>query len=156
SVRDVIDNTGELKDQISYDGFGRITESDPEFGGRYKWTSREFDQETEFQFNRGRYYDAATGRWISQDPLGFDAGDSNLYRYVNNRPTQYTDPTGKAELPPPDYRTFSQGGNDCAFAAAAISLAQARPKEITVLDLGHGNYSVKFPDLNKKAITFNL
>jgi hypothetical protein len=26
--------------------------------------------------------------------LGFDAGDSNLYRYVNNRPTAGTDPSG--------------------------------------------------------------
>lgn len=28
------------------------------------------------------------------DPLGFDAGDSNLYRYVNNRATVATDPSG--------------------------------------------------------------
>ena len=35
------------------------------------------------------------GRWLSQDPLGFDAGDSNLYRYVNNfAPMEATDPSG--------------------------------------------------------------
>jgi uncharacterized protein RhaS with RHS repeats len=34
------------------------------------------------------------GRWISQDPLRFDAGDSNLYRYVNNAPTDARDPSG--------------------------------------------------------------
>ena len=28
------------------------------------------------------------------DPIGFTAGDSNLYRYVANRPTEFTDPTG--------------------------------------------------------------
>ena len=28
------------------------------------------------------------------DPLGFDAGDSNLYRYVNNMPTYNRDPDG--------------------------------------------------------------
>jgi hypothetical protein len=28
------------------------------------------------------------------DPMGFAAGDSNLYRYVNNRPTNHTDPSG--------------------------------------------------------------
>jgi hypothetical protein len=28
------------------------------------------------------------------DPLGFDAGDSNLYRYVKNGPTNATDPSG--------------------------------------------------------------
>ena len=35
------------------------------------------------------------GRFISEDPMGFGAGDTNLYRYVNNSPTNYTDPTGK-------------------------------------------------------------
>src|SRR5207245_1695711 len=40
------------------------------------------------------YYNASIGRWISQDPIGFGAGDSNLYRYVRNQPTNLTDPSG--------------------------------------------------------------
>jgi pimeloyl-ACP methyl ester carboxylesterase len=32
---------------------------------------------------------------MSQDPLGFDAGDSNVYRYANNRATDSTDPSGE-------------------------------------------------------------
>jgi hypothetical protein len=35
-----------------------------------------------------------TGRWNAEDPDGFTAGDSNLYRYVGNDPTNATDPTG--------------------------------------------------------------
>jgi RHS repeat-associated protein len=35
-----------------------------------------------------------TGRWDSQDPIGFSAGDMNLYRYVSNSPTSASDPTG--------------------------------------------------------------
>ena len=31
---------------------------------------------------------------LLDDPLGFDAGDSNLYRYVHNAPTNATDPSG--------------------------------------------------------------
>ncbi len=34
------------------------------------------------------------GRFISTDPIGLEAGDTNLYRYVFNSPTNYTDPTG--------------------------------------------------------------
>jgi hypothetical protein len=34
------------------------------------------------------------GRFISQDPSGFAAGDPNLYRYVTNSPMDFTDPTG--------------------------------------------------------------
>jgi hypothetical protein len=34
------------------------------------------------------------GCWTSLDPLGFDAGDPNLYRFVFNAPTVYADPSG--------------------------------------------------------------
>ncbi|NEQ42457.1 MAG: DUF4258 domain-containing protein [Leptolyngbya sp. SIOISBB] len=40
------------------------------------------------------------GRFLSEDPIGFDAGDANLYRYVFNSPTNYTDPTGEAAFVP--------------------------------------------------------
>ncbi len=40
------------------------------------------------------------GRWLSQDPIGFDGGDENLYRYVLNGPLRHTDPTGlKPSIP---------------------------------------------------------
>ena len=35
-----------------------------------------------------------SGRWTTQDPLGFAAGDANLYRYVGNMATMATDPSG--------------------------------------------------------------
>ena len=40
-------------------------------------------------------YDPKVGRWLSEDPLGFDAGDGNLYRYIANDPTNATDPSGQ-------------------------------------------------------------
>ena len=33
-------------------------------------------------------------RWIEQDPIGYKAGDSNLYRFVGNNPVTRTDPSG--------------------------------------------------------------
>jgi RHS repeat-associated protein len=95
SVRDIVNNSATSQDSITYDMFGKITgENTPTNRGRYAWTGRELDVETGLQYNRARYYDSNTGRWLSQDPLGFDAGDSNLYRYVKNRPTVATDPSG--------------------------------------------------------------
>ncbi|WP_197740776.1 RHS repeat-associated core domain-containing protein [Tuwongella immobilis] len=41
-----------------------------------------------------RYLDPSTGRWTTQDPLGFAPGDPNLYRYVGNMATMLTDPSG--------------------------------------------------------------
>jgi hypothetical protein len=42
-------------------------------------------------------YDAKIGRWLTEDPIGFDAGDPNLYRYVGNNPANAVDPTGLSD-----------------------------------------------------------
>ncbi len=44
------------------------------------------------QFNRARWYDAQSGQWMSEDPIGFAAGDVNLRRYVANGAT--AEPSG--------------------------------------------------------------
>ena len=43
------------------------------------------------QNNLNRWYEAITGKWLSEDPI---PADSNLYRYCGNRPTNATDPYG--------------------------------------------------------------
>ena len=99
SIRTWTDATGTPVAFLNYDAFGN---PDPKFFvarsfdvGRYGFTGREYDSSTGLQYNRARYYDPSTGRWISQDPLGMAAGDTNLYRYVGNSPTNLTDPTGR-------------------------------------------------------------
>lgn len=48
-------------------------------------------------------YDSCDGLGLfSQDPIGFAAGDANLYRYVGNSPTNATDPSGLQEPRDPD------------------------------------------------------
>jgi RHS repeat-associated protein len=110
SVRDIAGSTGSLIDTKEYDAFGNLTsETHPTSGDRYGWTGREFDTETNVQYNRARYYDPKAMRWMSQDPKGFDAGDSNLYRYVENGPVYARDPSGLQDNPPnipnPEYPT---------------------------------------------------
>jgi hypothetical protein len=50
-------------------------------------------------------FDPTLGRWIEEDPEGFSAGDTNLYRYVGDNPTDETDPSGMQAVgtakPPP-------------------------------------------------------
>jgi hypothetical protein len=58
-------------------------------------------------YYRARYYDPGVGRFISEDPIGFDGGDTNLYRYVGNSPLNFIDPFG----------LFAQG---CGCASNAI------------------------------------
>ena len=40
------------------------------------------------------FYNPDTGRFLSEDPIGFYGGDSNLYRYVGNNSLNYMDPYG--------------------------------------------------------------
>jgi RHS repeat-associated protein len=99
SVRNLVDASGAAQSHLDYDGFGKVTsESNPNFGDRWKWTGRERDGETGLQYNHDRYYDPAIGRWLSCDPIGFGAADTNLYRYVGNNPTSATDPSGLQEI----------------------------------------------------------
>lgn len=46
-------------------------------------------------------YDPTVGRFITEDPIGFDGGDANTYRYVGNSPTNATDPSGLAGIENP-------------------------------------------------------
>lgn len=62
----------------------------------FAYTGRLLDQTTGLQNNLNRWYDASIGRWLSEDPIGFAAGDANLHRYVGNGPVNFVDPTGNA------------------------------------------------------------
>jgi RHS repeat-associated protein len=100
SVRVVLDSTGTIQDRLTDDGYGNITsELNATNRGWYTWTGRMYDAVTGLQYNRARWYDPAAGRWTSQDPSGFAAGDSNLYRYVKNGPTNAFDPSGLKDVP---------------------------------------------------------
>jgi RHS repeat-associated protein len=100
SVRNLLDSSGVLQDTITYDAYGQITsETNAAAGDRYKYTGREFDTDTGLQYNRARDYDPKAERWLQQDPIQFDSGDSNLYRYTSDNPTNAADPTGLRETP---------------------------------------------------------
>jgi RHS repeat-associated protein len=99
SVRENTDGSGNVLDSITYDTFGNIiAETHSTSGDRFKYTSREWDSEIGQYFYRARYYSPSDGRFESEDPSGFSAGDTNLYRYTKNAPTVGSDPTGQSSL----------------------------------------------------------
>ncbi|MBU2571888.1 MAG: hypothetical protein KJ725_18035 [Gammaproteobacteria bacterium] len=76
----------------SYGAFGNVLSQTGPGNNRLKYTGREEDS-TGLYYYRARYYDPFIGRFISEDPLGFDAGDVNFYAYVGNNPVNANDPT---------------------------------------------------------------
>lgn len=99
TVRDLADASGAIADHLDYDSFGVVVlETSPAFGDRFRFTGRELDSETGLYYYRARYYDPRLGRFTSEDPLSFAAGDPNLYRYVGNSPLIFTDPSGQLAI----------------------------------------------------------
>jgi RHS repeat-associated protein len=102
SVLELLDQNGVPVTRDGYSGFGgQLHTQDAGWvppaatiNNPYQYTGRYFEATTGLQYNRSRWYNPLLGRWMNPDPLGFAAGDSNLYRYVGNSPTNYTDPSG--------------------------------------------------------------
>jgi RHS repeat-associated protein len=134
SVRDLVNNTGTVVNHFTYDSFGNVVGSMT--GGvdtRYKYTGREFDQETGLHYYRARYFDAQVGRFISQDPLGFGSGDgSNLYAYVTNQPVNRVDPSGLYGIVHWQTRTIDYMDNGRKMASSIQEVAHARKKNPNV------------------------
>jgi RHS repeat-associated protein len=83
---------GTVTGNVYYEPFGKTTESGStdllEFTGRQQAVP-------DLYYLRARYLDVRNGRFISQDPMGIGGGDPDLYRYVNNNPVSYVDPSGQ-------------------------------------------------------------
>ncbi|WP_316231123.1 SpvB/TcaC N-terminal domain-containing protein [Bradyrhizobium sp. SZCCHNR1051] len=76
---------------------------------RFRYTSKERDEETGLYYNGARYYAPWLGRWTACDPAVL-AGGWNLYVYSRNSPIGYHDPTGLAEEDTIG-ESFRAGGN---------------------------------------------
>ncbi|MFP8968021.1 RHS repeat-associated core domain-containing protein [Pokkaliibacter sp. CJK22405] len=76
----------------SYSAFGEAHISLEEVSNPLRFQGQYFDAESGLHYNRYRYYDPQTGRYISQDPIGL-LGGLNPYRYTPN-PINWVDPLG--------------------------------------------------------------
>ncbi len=137
SVRDVAEydastDTTTVVNHLTYDAFGNVTnETNASVDFLFAYTGRERDTESDLQYNRARYYDAAIGRWISTDPIGFAAGDINLYRYVGNGPMGATDPGGQFTF------VISPVGSIMAVSESGDTLGDAISLGFTDTPFGH-------------------
>jgi RHS repeat-associated protein len=90
--------TGSSEAEYSYAPFGSmgITGSTT---NSYNYTGRETDG-LGINYYRARYYNPAIGRFLSEDPLGFAGGGTNLYAYAGNNPISFRDSFGLKPGPP--------------------------------------------------------
>ena len=96
TVGNLIDNSGNIIDHVDFSAFGVVlAETNPSAGDRMMgFAGLERDPVSGLNLAVERAQNPGTGRWTSQDPLSFAAGDANLYRYVGNGVTQANDTEG--------------------------------------------------------------
>jgi RHS repeat-associated protein len=95
SVREVVGSDGtSVVSRLSYDPWGKLTESGSGALADFGFTGHFFDRPTGVSLAWWRGYDPQLGRWLSKDPIGL-AGGLNLYAYVGGNPINRVDPTGE-------------------------------------------------------------
>ena len=119
------DDIGWVLERYEYDAYGNPIFLNSDFSSRsssffntqHLFTGRRVDfldnGNLKLQYNRNRYYDYYTGRWLTQDPLGIVPNSQwpnrfdilaeyedglNLYTYVHNNPVINVDPNGLATV----------------------------------------------------------
>ena len=93
SVTSLTNSSGSAVAAYTRDSFGKVVSTADPLGNRYRYTAREWDEETGLYYYRARYYDPQNGRFISEDPMQFKAG-VNFYAYVLNNPIDNSDALG--------------------------------------------------------------
>jgi RHS repeat-associated protein len=95
SLRIIVDNASATIDRIVYNSAGQIAyESSPTTAHFAGFAGAHVDAYTGLVNDYHRWYDPATGKWISQDPSGFQGRDPDLSRYAFNEPLAGIDSTG--------------------------------------------------------------
>ena len=95
SVRLVVNaGDGTVAQRLDYDAYGRVlADTNPGFQP-FGFAGGIYDYQTGLVRFGARDYDPETGRWTAKDPIGFAAGDTNLYGYVLADPINAVDPSG--------------------------------------------------------------
>ena len=97
SARQLTNAVGSVTLARSYEPFGRLLSAAGNPLTKYGYTG-EWTDPTNLIYLRARYYDPATGRFLSKDPVRGLASlpqTLNPYTYAINNPIQYVDPSGR-------------------------------------------------------------
>ena len=92
SVGALTDGIGTIVGRGYYDVFGQA-EISGEIGP-FQYAGRPVAS-SKIYYYRARFYDSATGRFLSEDPLGLIGGGSNFYAYSGNSPILTADRSGQ-------------------------------------------------------------
>ena len=122
NIRMLTDVEGAVTDTYDYDSYGIATASTGLTVNSYRYCGEYQDETTGLYYLRARYYDSATGRFISADSYGGTISDPvslHKYLYANANPIMNSDPTGNFTLVDV---TAATAANSILLSAGASSI----------------------------------
>ncbi|NNF17409.1 MAG: RHS repeat protein, partial [Gammaproteobacteria bacterium] len=153
STQILSDASGLETDDYTYGDFGRLTDQDGSSSNAILYAGEQLDLETGNYYLRARYYDPATGVFLSRDPFEGDISrplSLSGYQYVGNDPVNNLDPSGQITLPEISITQVIQGivrlSAQGAPAAKALCTAQSTINTIeagtTILQIATTAYNL--------------
>ena len=92
-VAALTDDEEEIVRTYQYDAFGNVIATSGSVENPYRFSTKQYDEETGLYYFGERYYSPTLGRFISQDPLRYIDG-LNQYTFSLNNPFNLVDPLG--------------------------------------------------------------
>jgi RHS repeat-associated protein len=93
SVSEVSDGSATLLGRYAFDPWGRRTLVAGTDITRVGFTGHRWQAAESVWLTKYRALDSESGRWLSEDPIGF-TGSDNFYEYAEDSPVRYRDPNG--------------------------------------------------------------
>ena len=93
----VLDEDNEIVEENEYYDFGNLKNHEGEENSKYKYTGKEFDEESGLYNYGARFYNPEVGRFITADTIKGKIENPqtlNRYAYTLNNPMKYVDPDG--------------------------------------------------------------
>jgi RHS repeat-associated protein len=129
--QELTSHQGEIVWRARYNGYGKLTDlkhgDSKQLQQPLRFQGQYHDTESGLHYNRHRYYNPETGRYLTADPSKL-AGGLNGYRYTLN-PTGWVDPLGLADCPGGDGCKPAAGDQD---PAAKVGVDEGEPSSPTI------------------------
>jgi RHS repeat-associated protein len=99
SVRQLTNSAGTVTDTYEYDAFGNEVNHAGTTPNNYLYRGEQYDADLVLYDLRARYFNPATGSFLSRDPedgIPTDPATLHKYIYAGGDPVNFVDPTGRA------------------------------------------------------------
>jgi RHS repeat-associated protein len=98
STRAITNAAGTVTARYTFDPYGNPVAGSSAADSRFGYAGQHTDRASGLIYMRARWYDPATGQFITADPIGLASGETNLYRYAGGDPANHVDPSGLLDL----------------------------------------------------------